>query len=337
MGQLFKLKKKVRDEADSAETGLNNPGRKFHFDEVGVLAAVLVMVLLLSFGSPYFFSVSNLLKVGRQVSFYGLLTIGLSFVIGSGQIDISVGRIITLVTFVMAWLMDKGMNPWLAFCLGIVLGALCGLLNGGLSLVFNVHPMIITLGTTNLFWGLAVGLSNAKPIVIWQESSFLELGPGKIAGLPVPFFIFIVVAILGHILLKKSVFGRHVLAVGANKQAAVFAGINEKRIRLSVMVMSGVVAAIAAGVLLSFFQTFDPNVGSGMEMDAIGAAVIGGADLNGGYASVLGAFLGAFLIGILRNGLVLMGVGAYWNNFVTGAVILIAVAVSTVLKTQRKS
>jgi len=155
-------------------------------------------------------------------------------------------------------------------------------------------------------------------------------------GFPVPFFIFILIALLGQIVLKKSVFGRHVLAVGANRHAAIYAGINERKVRLATMVMSGVVAALAAGVILSFFQTFDPNVGSGMEMDAIGAAVIGGADLNGGYASVLGAFLGAFLIGILRNGLVLMGVGAYWNNFVTGAVILIAVAVSTALKSQRK-
>jgi len=204
-----------------------------------------------------------------------------------------------------------------------------------LALIFNVHPMIITLGTLNLFWGLAVGLSDARPIVIWQESNFLNFGPGKLLGVPVPFFIFILITIIGHVILKKTPFGKHILAVGANKQAAVYAGINEKRIRLSVMVISGVMAALAAGVLLSFFQTFDPNVGSGMEMDAIGAAVIGGADLNGGYATVLGAFLGSFLIGILRNGLVLMGVGAYWNNFVTGAVILIAVAVSTVLKSRR--
>jgi len=331
MQNLFNNKKRKISAAENNETR-----RKFHFDEIGVLVAVLVMVLLLSLGSPYFLTTNNLLNVGRQVSFYGLLAIGLSYVIGSGQIDISVGRLITLITFAMAWLMNKGVNPWLAFGIGIGLGALCGLLNGGLSLVFNVHPMIITLGTQNLFWGLAVGLSSAKPIVVWQESSFLELGPGKILGIPVPFFIFILIALIGQIVLKKSVFGRHVLAVGANKQAAVYAGINERKVRLTTMVMSGVVAALAAGVILSFFQTFDPNVGSGMEMDAIGAAVIGGADLNGGYASVLGAFLGAFLIGILRNGLVLMGVGAYWNNFVTGAVILIAVAVSTVLKSQRK-
>ncbi|NPV41608.1 MAG: ABC transporter permease [Anaerolineae bacterium] len=331
MQNLFNNKKKKISTVEEKEIR-----RKLHFDEIGVLAAVLVMILLLSLGSPYFLTANNLLNVGRQVSFYGLLAIGLSFVIGSGQIDISVGRLITLITFVMAWLMNKGINPWLAFGIGIGLGALCGLLNGGLSLFFNVHPMIITLGTQNLFWGLAVGLSNAKPIVVWQKSSFLELGPGKILGFPVPFFIFILIALLGQIVLKKSVFGRHVLAVGANRHAAIYAGINERKVRLATMVMSGVVAALAAGVILSFFQTFDPNVGSGMEMDAIGAAVIGGADLNGGYASVLGAFLGAFLIGILRNGLVLMGVGAYWNNFVTGAVILIAVAVSTALKSQRK-
>jgi len=314
----------------------NQPKRKIRFDEIGVLVAVLVLGILLTFGSQYFLTAKNLLNVGRQVAYFGLLAVGLSFVIGSGQIDISVGRMITLITFVMAWLMNKGVNPWLAFGLGLLLGALCGLLNGGLTLIFNVHPMIVTLGTMNLFYGLAVGLSNAKPIVVWQESTFLEFGPGKIFGIPIPFIVFILITFIGHVVMRKTVFGRRVLAVGANKQAAVYAGINEKKVRLGVMVLSGVIAAIASGVMLSFFQTFDPNIGSGMEMDAIGAAVIGGADLNGGYASVLGAFLGSFLIGILRNGLVLIGVGAYWNNFVTGAVILIAVAVSTVLKTQRK-
>lgn len=329
-------KESSRELTKNNDQEISVPRRKFRFDEFGVLFAVLFLVLILSLGSEFFFTANNLLRVGRQIAFFGLLTVGMSFVIGSGQIDISVGRMITLVTFAMAWLMNRGINPWLAFIIGIGLGALCGLLNGGLTLIFKVHPMIVTLGTQNLFWGLAVGLSGAKPIVIWQESSFLEFGPGKILGIPVPFFIFILVMLIGHAVLKKTPFGRHVLAVGANRQAAVYAGINEKMIRLGVMVLSGVVAGLAGGILLSFFQTFDPNIGAGMEMDAIGATVIGGGDLNGGYASVLGAFLGSFLIGILRNGLVLMGVGAYWNNFVTGAVILIAVAFSTVLQARRK-
>lgn len=323
------------DKSDQDQV-INVHSRKFRLEEIGVLGAVLILGILLSFGSPYFLTATNLLRVGRQITFFGILSVGMAFVIGSGQIDISVGRMITFIAFAMAWLMNKGIDPWLAFGAGILLGALCGLLNGGLSLVFNVHPMIITLGTLNLFWGLAVGLSGAKPIVISQQSSFLEFGTGRLFGIPMPFIVFIAVTIIGHIVLKKTPFGRHVLAVGANKQAAVYAGINEKRIRLSVMVLSGVLSAISAGVILSFFQTFEPNVGGGMEMDTIGAAVIGGADLNGGYASVLGSFLGSFLIGILRNGLVLMGVGAYWNNFVTGAVIIIAVAVSTVLKARRK-
>jgi len=312
------------------------PRKKFRFEEIGVLGAVIIMGLLLSLGSPFFLTANNLLRVGRQIAFFGIITVGMSFVIGSGQIDISVGRIVTLVTFAMAWMMDKGINPWVAFAIGLGLGCLCGLFNGGLTLLFNVHPMIITLGTLNLYWGLAVGLSGARPIVVWAESNFLEFGPGKFIGLPIPFLIFVMVMIFGQIVLRKTTFGRHVLAVGSNRQAAVYAGINEKMIRLSVMVLSGFMSAISAGVILSFFQTFDPNIGSNFEMDAIAAAVIGGADLNGGSASVLGAFLGTFLIGILRNGLVLMGVGAYWNNFVTGAVILIAVAFGTLIKTGRK-
>ncbi len=326
--------KKDNNNNDQAE--LIIPKRKFRFEEIGVLGALLVIGVVLSFGSPYFLSASNLFRVGRQIAFFGLLAIGQAIVIASGQIDISVGRIITFVTFATASIIQMGVNPWLAFVLGILLGGVCGLINGGLTLILNVHPMIVTLGTLNLFWGLAVGLSNARPIVLWQESSFLRFGPGKVFGIPVPLLVLIMITIICHIVLKKTRFGRHVLAVGSNKQAAVYAGINEKRIRLTVMVLNGMIAGLSAGIILSFFQAYDPNIGANMEMDAIGAAVIGGADLMGGYASILGAFLGSFLIGILRNGLVLMGVGAYWNNFVTGAVILIAVAVSALLRLKRK-
>ena len=311
--------------------------RWFLFDEIGVVGAVVLIVIILTMSSPYFLSARNLLRVGRQMSFVGLLAIGMSFVIASGQIDISVGRIITLVSFFMATLMQHwGVDPWLAFLAGIGLGGVCGLINGGLALALNVHPMIITLGTMNLFWGLAVGLSSATPIMVESESSFFALGQGSILGIPVPLLVFLTVGIVCHIILKKTPYGRHVLAVGTNREAAKYAGIREKWTRLSTMILMGLIAGLAGGLTLAFFQTYDPNVGGGMEMIAIGAAVIGGADLMGGYASVIGAMLGTALIGMLNNGLVLVGVGAYWNNFVTGAVILIAIAVSYLLKLLRR-
>jgi ribose transport system permease protein len=307
------------------------------FDEIGVLGAVLLISIILSLSSPYFLTLNNLLRVGRQMSFVGLLAIGMSFVIASGQIDISVGRIITLVSFFIAALIERfGVNPWVALLGGIALGGVCGLVNGGLSLLFKVHPMIITLGTMNLFWGLAVGLSNANPIVVETESSFFTLGQGKFFGVPVPLLVFLTVGILGHIVLRKTRYGRHVLAGGTNPQAAQYAGIREKWTRLSVMILMGLIAGLAGGITLAFFQTFDPNIGSGMEMNTIGGAVIGGADLMGGYASVIGAMLGTMLIGLLNNGLVLVGVGAYWNSFVTGAVILTAIGVSFLLKSIRQ-
>lgn len=311
--------------------------RRWLFEEIGVLGAVLLISTILSLSSPYFLTLNNLLRVGRQMSFIGLLAIGMSFVIGAGWIDISVGRIITLASFFMAALMQKlGVNPWLAFLAGIGLGALCGFVNGALSLLFKVHPMIITLGTMNLYWGLAVGLSNANPIVVESDSSFFVLGQGKVFGVPVPLIVFIVVGILCHILLRKARYGRHVLAVGSNPQAAQYAGIREKWTRLSVMILMGAIAGLTGGITLAFFQAFDPNVGAGMEMSTIGAAVIGGADLMGGYASVLGAMLGTTLIGLLNNGLVLIGVGAYWNSFVTGAVIIVAIGVSYLLRSLRQ-
>jgi ribose/xylose/arabinose/galactoside ABC-type transport system permease subunit len=311
--------------------------RRWIFDEIGVLGAVVLISIILHFGSPYFLTITNLLRVGRQMSFIGLLAIGMSFVIASGQIDISVGRVITLVSFFMAALIKwYGVDPWLAFILGIGLGGLCGLINGGLSLLFKVHPMIITLGTMNLYWGLAVGLSNANPIVLETQSSFFLLGQGKILGVPAPLLVFLFMGLVFHIVMKKTSFGRHVFAVGTNPQAAQYAGIREKWIRLSSMILMGLIAGITGGLVLAFFQSFDPNVGAGMEMSTIGASVIGGADLMGGYASVIGAILGTILIGLLNNGLVLIGVGAYWNNFVTGAVILFAIGVSYLLRLLRK-
>lgn len=311
--------------------------RLVFFDEIGVLGALILISVYLAYSSPYFLTVNNLMRVGRQMSFVGLLAIGMAFVIASGQIDISVGRIITLVSFCMAYMITEwGVNPWIAFFLGILVGGVCGLINGGLTLIFNIHPMIVTLGTMNLYWGLAVGLSGAKPIVIDTESTFFFIGEGKILGIPVPLLIFVGMGLLMHVVLRHTRYGRHVLAVGTNAQAARYAGIRDRWIKLAVMIQMGLLAGLAGGVALSFFQTFDPNIGAGMEMNAIAAAVIGGADLMGGYASVLGAMLGTMLIGILTNGLVLIGVGAYWNNFVTGAVIIAAIAVSTLLKMKRQ-
>ncbi len=310
--------------------------RLFRFNEMGPLISVLILGALLSFGSPYFLTANNLLRVGRQMAYIGILSVGMSFVIASGQIDISVGRIITLVSFCMATLIKNGINPWIAFICGLLVGALCGLFNGSLALLFNVHPMIITLGTLNLYWGLAMGLSKSRPISLLSDSSFYQLAQGRIFSVPIPLIVLISLVILFQIILQKTVYGRHVLAVGSNRHAASYAGIRVKLVLRSTMVLSGLLAGFAGGVAVAHFQSFDPNVGGLLEFNSIGATVIGGGDLMGGYASVVGAFFGTILIGVLNNGLVLMGVGAYWNNFVTGAVIIIAVGVGSIVKQRRK-
>ncbi len=311
--------------------------KKIKFDELGVLGAVIILGALLSFGSPYFLTMTNLLRVGRQMAYIGILAVGMAFVIGSGQIDISCGRIITLVTFFSAWLINSvGVNPWLAFIAGILLGGLCGLLNGGLSLLLNVNPMIVTLGTQYLFWGLAIALSDSKPIVLSGDSSYYWLGQGELLGVPVPLAVFLICVLIGQIVLCRTCYGRHVLAVGSNAIASRYAGIRDRRVLLSTMVLMGLLAGLSAGVILAQFQAFDPNTGAFFEMNTIASAVIGGADLSGGYASVLGAMFGTVLIGVLNNGLILMGISAYWNKAVTGSVILIAVAVSAGFKASRK-
>jgi len=306
-------------------------------EELSILAALLLLGFVLSVSTPYFFTAHNLFQIGRQVAYIGILATGMCFVLASGQIDISVGSIVTLSSWAIAVAMTKGVNPWLAMLLGWGTGILCGLVNGGLILSLGVHPMIITLGTTSVYRGLAIVLSSGRPISKFaRDSSFFFIGHGKLGPIPVPFIILVTLAILGHVVIRRTVFGRHVCAVGSNLAAARYAGIRTGLVRLQAMVLMGLLAGIAGSVTVAHLECFDPLIGTGFEMDAIGAAVIGGTSLFGGSATVIGALIGTAIIGVLRNGLVHLGVGAYWNPVVTGIIIIGAVAVGSLVKRGRR-
>ena len=319
------------------------PGRIFQrvlrSDEIGVLAGLLVVCIALTFhpsSSQYFPTQSNLLQVARQASYYGIMAVGMVFVLSMGDVDLSVGSILTLVNIVTAIALRSGMPVPLAVLVGIATGAACGFLNGALSVALRIPTIIVTLGTMSVYRGLALVWSNATPISQFsKESALFTIGGGEILHIPTSAVVMVLVGMVGYVLFTQTPFGWRVQAIGSNAQAARFSGIPIARHRIMVMTLMGVISAIAGVMALAFLQSADPTNGPGFELLVIASAIIGGTPLSGGAGTIFGAIMGALLIAVIRNGLVLLSVPTYWSDTVTGIVIILAVAVGTLVK--RKS
>jgi ribose transport system permease protein len=304
------------------------------FDEIGVLCALIALCLVFTATTDTFFSRNNLTQVARQASTVGILSVGMVFVLTLGEVDLSVGSILTLVNVLTAVCLRDGWPLELALVAGLVAGAACGLVNGALSVLLRIPMIIVTLGTMSMYRGLALVISNSTPISQFSKQNWLfDAGGGALFGvLPASVAVMVVVGILGHVLLARTAFGRRVQAIGSNLQAARFSGIRMVRHRLCVMTLMGSIAAIGSILALAFLQSADPSTGPGMELYVIASVVIGGTALNGGSGSILGAILGSLIIAVIRNGLVLLGLTAYWSMFVTGAMIVAAVAIDYFIK-----
>ncbi len=302
-------------------------------EEIGVLAALTVLALVFSATTDTFWQPSNLLQVARQASYFGIMAVGMVFVLSIGEVDLSIGSILTLVNVLTAVALREGVPLPAALALGLGIGAACGLMNGALSVLLRIPTIIITLGTMSIYRGLALVVSKATPISQFgKDNAFFTVGGDAILVVPTSVVVMLLVGSAGHVLYNWTVFGRRVQAIGSNLQAARFAGIRIVRYRLLVMTLMGTIAALAGIMALAFLQAADPSTGPGMELFVIASAVIGGTALSGGAGSVLGGILGALIIAVIRNGLVLLGLTAYWGTVVTGAMIIAAVAVDYLIK-----
>ena len=303
-------------------------------DEIGAGVALLTLCLAIwAATGDRFIEPSNLLKVARQASSYGIMSVGMVILMSMGEIDLSVGSILTLVNVVTAIALREELPMPLAVAIGLGSGAACGLANGLLSVLLGIPTIIITLGTMSVFRGLALVLSNAKPIGNFSKDNLLfSLGSGDILGIPTSVCVMLLVCLAGYILLGRTAFGWRVQAIGSNAQAARFSGIPIARYRIAALALMGLVAGIAGIMELAFLQTGSTTTGQGYELYVIAAAIIGGTALTGGSGSVVGGVLGALMIAVIRNGLVLLELSAYWGTVVTGAVIIGAVAVSNLVK-----
>lgn len=305
-------------------------------DEIGVVVALLsVCVLLWLATGEQFARPTNLMQVARQASSYGIMAVGMVLLLSMGEIDLSVGSILTLVNIFTAVALREGVPMPLAVLAGLATGATCGLVNGLLGVLLKIPSIIITLGTMSVFRGLALVLSKATPIGSFSKDNLLfDLGSRHLLGVPTSVLVMLAVGLVGHVLLKHTAFGWRAQAIGSNAQAARFSGIPLPRYRIVAMTIMGLVAGIAGVIELAFLQSGSPTTGQGYELYVIAAAIIGGTALAGGSGSVTGGILGALLIAVIRNGLVLLELSAYWGAVVTGVVIIAAVAIGGFVKKQ---
>lgn len=306
--------------------------------EAGVLGALLVMCAGLTLASPHFLTANNLVVVLQQASNFGIMALGMVLVLSEGDIDLSVGSVLTLTNVVSAQLLaHTGINPWIAGLLGVGVGALCGLLNGALSIVLRIPTFVVTLGTLSAYSGLALVIANGQSVDITNvDNSFFAIAGGslQIRGVAVPatVVVMLVLCALATVIYNRTPFGRRVCAVGSNRQAARFAGIRIERLRLMVMTIMGALAGLSGVLTLAYLQYGGPTYGQGFELSVIASAIVGGAALAGGSGTMPGAVLGALIIATISNGLLLLGVNQFWSVFASGAVIIVAVALDYLIK-----
>lgn len=302
------------------------PQQKANLQRLGPFIALVLVAVGLSVMSPDFLTVNNLLNVMRQVSINALIAFGMTLVILLGGIDLSVGSILALSSVLTATLLRAGVDPMLSTLLGILAGAAMGLVNGLVISKGKVAPFIATLATMTILRGLALVFSNGSPITGFDSEFFSMLGGGYVAGLvPVPVVWMLLLFAGFWFLLKKTVFGRHLYATGGNEEAARLSGVKVDRVKLWVYTASGAMSAMAGVVLTSRLNSAQPTAGTGYELDAIAAVVLGGTSLSGGRGWIFGTLIGALLIGVLNNGLNLLGVSSFYQQVIKGAVILLAV------------
>jgi ribose/xylose/arabinose/galactoside ABC-type transport system permease subunit len=307
------------------------------YERFGIGIALIAECVLFSLLSPYFFSTDNLLNVTLQISITSIIAVGMTLIILTAGIDLSVGSLVALsgivVTTAVKLPLPFPVALALAVCLGLAMGALSGGIAGLFVTRFGITPFIVTLALMTVERGLAFALTEGRPV--WElPEGFAVLGSGRIAGVPVPTLIMLATFAVAHIVLKYTRFGRYVYAVGGNEEAARLAGINTKMILLKVYVLGGLLTAVSGILLSSRMNSGQPNAGMMYELDVIAAVVVGGTSLFGGRGTVAGTFLGSLLIGVLRNGLNLLNVGSYIQQIVVGVVILLAVLVDQLKKSQ---
>ncbi|HEU6270270.1 ribose ABC transporter permease [Streptococcus pseudopneumoniae] len=300
-----------------------------YMSELTTVIALIILMAVITIINSNFLTANNLLNLLLQVTSNALIAFGMTFVILTGGIDLSVGSILALSSALTAGLLGSGMPVALAILISLILGCILGMMNGLLISYGKLAPFIVTLATMTIFRGATLVYTNGNPITKGLSDTFLFqfLGQGYIVGIPFPVIIMFIVFIVLYVLLHKTAFGKSVYAIGGNEKAAYISGVKLNKVKIIIYSISGMMASISGLIITSRLSSAQPTAGASYEMDAIAAVVLGGTSLSGGKGRILGTLIGALIIGVLNNGLNIIGVSAFWQQVVKGVVILIAVLI----------
>lgn len=295
---------------------------------LGTILALIILMVFVSILNPTFLQANNLMNLMRQLIINGFIALGMTFVILTGGIDLSVGSTLALTSAIFAGLLQNGMNTGLAILVAVGLGLVLGLINGILITKGKLAPFIVTLATMTIFRGLTLVYTDGRPIAGPKDNfAFKFLGKGQFFGIPFQVILFILAFLCLWIILNKTSLGRKIYAVGGNEKASYISGINIDKVKIWVYVISSLMAVLSGLVLTSRLNSAQPTAGAAYEMDAIAAVVLGGTSMTGGSGSLTGTLIGILILGVLNNGLNLLGVSSFYQQIVKGIVILIAVLI----------
>jgi ribose transport system permease protein len=304
--------------------------------ETGIFLALVILCVLIALLTPNFLSVRNLLNIGRQVSLLGIMAIGMTFVLITREVDLSVGSIYALTGLASGMLIIANWPLIPAIVAGLALGAAVGFVNGWLSTYGRLPSFITTLGMLSVARGAALLMTNGEPVTINSTSGvapavleqFFFLGQGRLWGIPMQLVFFVLFAVVFWVLLSHTTFGFRIYAVGGSDKASRLSGIRVPNVKIWAFTIMGTLSAVAGILGLAFLPSGQAGrTGVGLELDVIAAAIVGGASLSGGEGTILGTVLGVLIIGVLRNGLILLGISPFWQTTIIGAVIILAVGV----------
>jgi ribose transport system permease protein len=316
--------------------------------ELGIFSAAVALFLILTAinqtaAGNKFTDANNLLTIARQISLTTIIAVGMTYIIVVGEIDLSVGSMFAVCGIVLGILIKQGYNPWLSMLLTLALGTGIGFLNGALTTMLGIPSFVVTLGGLSAMRGIALGLAGGWPVASLGQPFFFSVTGGFLVfqtdvytSIPMQVIWMVLVLLIGGWVLATTRYGYHLYATGSNRQAALLAGIAVRWVKIRAFMFLGFLVALASALQLGFFRSFQPTAGQALELDVIAAVIIGGTNLFGGSGNIVGTLLGAAIIGMINNGLILAGVPTYWQFVAIGNIIVIAVVIDMFIRRRQK-
>ncbi len=308
---------------------------KRNLNNLGILIVFFLMIAYFSISNENFLSFENIINVLRQVFPTGIIAVGVSMVIITGNIDLSTGSMVGLTAVSAAWMMASGFNQIVAFALALLIGALCGIINGFFVSHVGIPAFVVTLSTQMAFRGLAYILTGGLAIYGFPED-FRWMGIGYLGIIPIPVIIMAVIFIIGYLLLAKTKFGRYVYGIGGNEEASRLSGVSPKFVKYMVYIFTGLLSALVGFMVLARVNSGNPNLGLNYEVDVIAACVVGGVSITGGKGSIPGVIIGVLFLGVLANGLILLNVNEFVQLLIKGGVIVLATSFDLISQRQKE-